>query len=270
MIVVGMENATENIHKLAVVHPKAQLGKNVVVGPGAVIGEHCVIGDDTQVGANAVIGSWTTIGKRCEIYPGASIGLEPQDLKFKGEKSFCTIGDDTTIREFVTVSRATGEGEETRIGNHCLFQACTHVAHNCIVGNHVIMSNCAGLAGHVIVEDRVVIGGIAGVHQFVKIGRNAMVGGMAKVVQDIPPFVIADGQPARVIGLNTVGLSRAGMSEEVRRNLKVAFRIIYRSGFSLSRAIQEMELQLDSSDEIEHMLRFLRNADRGITRLRRD
>ena len=244
MIVVGMENAESNIHNTAIVHPNAKLGKDVVIGPGAVIGENVEIGDGTQIGANVVIGGWTTIGKRCEIYPGASIGLEPQDLKFKGEKSYCYVGDETVIREFV--------------------------AHNCIVGNNVIMSNCAGLAGHAIVEDRVVIGGLAGVHQFVKIGRNAMVGGMAKVVQDIPPYVIADGQPARVIGLNSVGLSRAGISEEVRRSLKQAFRIIYRSGFSLSRAIEEMEMQLDSSVEIENLLRFLRNADRGIMRTRRD
>jgi len=250
-----MENAKSNIHSTAIVHPNAKLGKDVIVGPGAVIGEHVEIGDGTQIGAHVVIGGWTTIGKRCEIYPNASIGLEPQDLKFKGEKSYCNIGDETVIREFVTISRATGEGEETRVGNNCLLQACTHVAHNCIVGNNVIMSNCAGLAGHAIVEDRV---------------RNAMVGGMAKVVQDIPPYVIADGQPARVIGLNSVGLSRAGISEDVRRDLKQAFRIIYRSGFSLSKAIEEMELQLDSSVEIENLLRFLRNADRGIMRTRRD
>lgn len=270
MIVVGMENATSNIHSTAVVHPDAKIGKGVIIGPGAVIGENVTIGDGTKIGANVVVGGWTTIGQRCEIYPGAAVGLEPQDLKFKGEKSFCNIGDETVIRECVTISRATGEGEETRVGNNCLFQAYTHVAHNCIVGNNVIMSNCAGLAGHVIVEDRVVIGGIAGIHQFVKIGRNAMVGGMAKVVQDIPPYVIADGQPARVIGLNSVGLSRAGISEEVRHDLKQAFRIIYRSGFSLSRAIEEMEMQLNSSVEIENLLRFLRNADRGIMRLRRD
>lgn len=180
MIVVGMENAASNIHSSAVVHPDAKLGEGVIVGPGAVIGENVVIGDGTKIGANVVVGGWTTIGKNCEIYPGAAVGLEPQDLKFKGEKSFCNIGDGTVIRECVTISRATGEGEETRIGNNCLFQACTHIAHNCLVGNNVIMSNCAGLAGHVVVEDRVVIGGIAGVHQFVKIGRNAMVGGMAK------------------------------------------------------------------------------------------
>lgn len=270
MIVVGMENATSNIHSTAVVHPDVKIGQGVIIGPGAVIGENVSIGDGTKIGANVVVGGWTTIGQRCELYPGSAVGLEPQDLKFKGEKSFCNIGDETVIRECVTISRATGEGEETRIGNNCLFQACTHVAHNCIVGNNVIMSNCAGLAGHVIVEDRVVIGGIAGIHQFVKIGRNAMVGGMAKVVQDIPPYVIADGQPARVIGLNSVGLSRAGISEEVRHDLKQAFRIIYRSGFSLSRAIEEMEMQLNSSVEIENLLRFLRNADRGIMRLRRD
>ena len=270
MIVVGMENATSNIHSTAVVHPDAKIGQGVIIGPGAVIGENVSIGDGTKIGANVVVGGWTTIGQRCELYPGSAVGLEPQDLKFKGEKSFCNIGDETVIRECVTISRATGEGEETRIGNNCLFQACTHVAHNCIVGNNVIMSNCAGLAGHVIVEDRVVIGGIAGIHQFVKIGRNAMVGGMAKVVQDIPPYVIADGQPASVIGLNSVGLSRAGISEEVRHDLKQAFRIIYRSGFSLSRAIEEMEMQLNSSVEIENLLRFLRNADRGIMRLRRD
>lgn len=270
MIVVGMENATSNIHSTAVVHPDAKIGQGVIIGPGAVIGENVSIGDGTKIGANVVVGGWTTIGQRCELYPGSAVGLEPQDLKFKGEKSFCNIGDETVIRECVTISRATGEGEKTRIGNNCLFQACTHVAHNCIVGNNVIMSNCAGLAGHVIVEDRVVIGGIAGIHQFVKIGRNAMVGGMAKVVQDIPPYVIADGQPARVIGLNSVGLSRAGISEEVRHDLKQAFRIIYRSGFSLSRAIEEMEMQLNSSVEIENLLRFLRNADRGIMRLRRD
>lgn len=270
MIVVGMENANSNIHSTAVVHPDAKIGQGVIIGPGAVIGENVSIGDGTKIGANVVVGGWTTIGQRCELYPGSAVGLEPQDLKFKGEKSFCNIGDETVIRECVTISRATGEGEETRIGNNCLFQACTHVAHNCIVGNNVIMSNCAGLAGHVIVEERVVIGGIAGIHQFVKIGRNAMVGGMAKVVQDIPPYVIADGQPARVIGLNSVGLSRAGISEEVRHDLKQAFRIIYRSGFSLSRAIEEMEMQLNSSVEIENLLRFLRNADRGIMRLRRD
>ena len=234
------------------------------------VDEGAEIGEGTKIWHFCHVMSGAKIGKNCRFFPSASIGSEPQDLKFKGEKSYVIIGDRSVFREFVTVSRATGEEEETRIGNDCLFQACTHVAHNCIIGNNVIMSNCAGLAGHVVVEDRVVIGGIAGVHQFVKIGRNSMIGGLAKVVQDIPPFVIADGQPARCIGLNSVGLSRAGIPENVRRELKKAFRLLYRSGLNLGQAIAEMEQELDSSEEVEHFLRFLRNADRGICRGTKD
>ena len=270
MIIVGMEDGAMAIHPTAVVHPNAKLGSGVRVGPGSVIGEHVSIGEGTQISANVVIGGWTTIGKHCEIYPNAAIGLEPQDLKFANEKSYCIVGDYTVIRESVTIHRATGEGEYTKVGNHCLLQACTHVAHNCVLGDYVIMSSFAGLAGHVIVEDRAIIGGMAGVHQFVKIGRNAMIGGMSKAVQDIPPFVIADGQPARVVTLNSVGLARAGISQDVRKNLKQAFRILFRSGLSLSDAIREMESQLESSEEMEHMLRFLRNAERGIARVRKE
>ena len=148
--------------------------------------------------------------------------------------------------------------------------AYTHVAHNCIVGNNVIMSNVATLAGHVVVEDRAVIGGLAAVHQFVKIGRNAMIGGMSKIVQDIPPFVIADGNPAHVAGLNSVGISRAGVVPEVRANLKKAYRILYRSGLTLDEAVSTMEQELESSEEVEHLLRFLRNVERGICRGRKD
>lgn len=258
------------IHETAVVHPGARLGKDVEIGPYAVIGENVLIGDGTKIGAHAVIDGWTSIGKNCVIFPSASIGSEPQDLKFKGEKSYVFIGDNTKIREFATVNRATGEGEETRIGSHCLLQAYTHVAHNCIVGNHVIMSNAATLAGHVIVEDRAVIGGLAGVHQFVKIGRNVMVGGLTKITQDIPPFVIVDGNPAKVRGLNNVGIARAGVDETARRNLKKAYKLLYRSGLSLAQAIAMMEQELETGEEIEHMMRFLRNAERGICRGHRE
>jgi len=243
---------------------------DVEVGPYAVSGENVIIGDGTKIGAHAVIDGWTSIGKNCIIYPSASIGTEPQDLKFRGEKSYVFIGDETQIREFATVNRATGEGEETRIGSRCLLQAYTHVAHNCILGNNVIMSNCATLAGHVIVEDRAIISGLTGVHQFVKIGRNAFVGGASKVVQDVPPFVIVDGHPAKVCGLNNVGLARAGISELARRNLKKAYKILYRSNLTLPQAIAVMEQELDSCEEVEHFLRFLRNAERGICRGRRD
>lgn len=258
------------IHETAVVHPGARLGKDVEIGPYAVIGENVLIGDGTKIGAHVVIDGWTSVGKNCVIFPSASIGTEPQDLKFRGEKSYVFIGDNTKIREFATVNRATGEGEETRVGSNCLLMAYTHVAHNCIVGNNVIMSNAATLAGHVIVEDRVIIGGLAGVHQFVKIGRNAMIGGASKVVQDVPPFVIVDGHPAKVAGLNNVGLARAGISEVARRNLKKAYRILFRSGLTLAQAIAVMEQELESCEEVEHFLRFLRNAERGICRGRKE
>ena len=258
------------IHETAVIYPGARLGRDVEVGPYSVIGENVFIGDGTKIGAHTVIEGWTTIGKDCQIHHGACIGGAPQDLKFKGEKTFVYIGDNTIIREFVTINRATGEGEETRIGNNCLIMATAHIAHNCQIGNNVIIANGGGIAGHVIIEDRAIISGMSGVHQFVKIGRNAMIGGASKVVQDVPPFVIADGRPARVCGLNSVGIARAGMSEEVRRNLKKAYRMLYRSGMKLSDAITMMEQELDSSEAVDHLLRFLRNVDRGICRSRRD
>jgi len=266
----GVVVPLRKIHETAVIYPGARLGRDVEVGPYSVIGENVFIGDGTKIGSHVVIEGWTTIGRECQIHHGACVGNAPQDLKFKGEKTFVYIGDNTVIREFVTINRATGEGEETRIGSNCLLMGTVHIAHNCVVGNNVVISNHAGLAGHVTVEDRAIIGGLTGVHQFVKIGRNAMVGGASKVVQDVPPFVIADGRPARVCGLNSVGIARAGLSEDVRRNLKRAYRILFRSGLKLSEAITTMEQELDSSEPVDHLLRFLRNVNRGICRSRRD
>ena len=257
------------IHETAIIHPSAILGKDVTVGPYAVIDENTEIGDGCVIGAHVTIHPYTKIGKNCRFFPGCSIGAVPQDLKFVGEKTYTIIGDGGTFRECCTVNRAVGEGNETRIGNNILMMAYTHVAHNCIVGNNVIMSNVATLAGHVIVEDRAVIGGLSAVHQFCKIGRNVMIGGMARVNQDVPPFMICAGDPAFVSGLNSVGLSRAGMPVEERSELKKAFRIIYRSGLSLQEAISTMEQELTSSEPIEHLLRFLRNVERGIIRTRR-
>lgn len=257
------------IHETAIIHPSAVIGKDVTVGPYAVIDENTEIGDGCVIGAHVTIHPYTKIGKNCRFFPGCSIGAVPQDLKFVGEKTYTIIGDGGTFRECCTVNRAVGEGNETRIGNNILMMAYTHVAHNCIVGNNVIMSNVATLAGHVIVEDRAVIGGLSAVHQFCKIGRNVMIGGMARVNQDVPPFMICAGDPAFVSGLNSVGLSRAGMPVEERSELKKAFRIIYRSGLSLQEAISTMEQELSSSEPIEHLLRFLRNVERGIIRTRR-
>ncbi len=276
------------IHDKAVVNPSAHIAAGVEIGPYAVIEENAVLGENVKVGAHTVIGKdvfigegtviephavidrWTSIGSNSHIFQFASVGAEPQDLKFKGEKSYTIIGDRTTIREYSSIHRATGEGEETRIGSDSLLMACTHVAHNCVIGNHVIMSNAAMIAGHAVVEDRAVLGGMCGVHQFVKIGRNVMIGGMSKVVQDCVPYTIVDGHPARVVGINSVGLSRAGILVEARQNIKRAYKLLFRSGLSLAQAIAVIEQEVDTSEEVEHFLRFLRNADRGICRERRE
>lgn len=258
--------STGKIHPTAIIAQGAEIGANVEIGPYSVIGEHVRIGDGTIVHPHVVITGHTIIGKNCEFFQGASIGEAPQDLKYKGEETITYVGDGVVIRECATVHRAVGEGNETRIGNNVLMMAYTHVAHNCIVGNNVIMSNCATLAGHVIVEDRAVIGGLTAVHQFTKIGRNCMCGGMSRISQDVPPFVIVAGNPAHVSGLNSVGISRAGISIDVRKELKKAYRILYNSGLSLPDAIERMEQELDSCEEVEHFMRFLRTVERGICR----
>lgn len=257
------------IHPTAIIHPSAKLGENVAVGPYAVIDEDTVIGDGCVIGAHVTIHRYTTIGKNCRFFPGCSIGAEPQDLKFVGEKSYTIIGDGGTFRECCTVNRACGEGTVTRIGNNILMMAYTHVAHNCTVGDNVIMSNVATLAGHVIVEDRAVIGGLSAIHQFSKIGRNVMIGGMARVNQDVPPFMICAGDPAFVSGLNTVGLTRAGIPEEQRSQIKKAFRILYMRGLSLQDAIAAMEETLEPCETIQHLIGFLKNVERGIIRTRK-
>lgn len=257
---------TQRIHPTAVVSPNAILESHVAIGPYAVIGDHVTLGQGTTVGAHAVIDGWTTIGKNCVICSGAAIGGQPQDKKFAGEKSYVSIGNHTQIHEFATVNRATGEEQETRVGSHCLLLAYSHVAHNCSLGNHVILSNAVHLAGHVELADRVTIGGLSGVHQFVKIGRNAMIGGASKVVQDIPPFITVDGNPAQPAGLNTIGMIRSGISEEVRRTLKRAYKILYLSGLRLPQAIDTIENLLIPSPELTALIHFLRHTERGICR----
>ena len=245
-----IKRVNPEIHPSAIVDPTAVLHKNVIVGPYAVIGPNCEIGEGSIIDAHAVIGE------------------EPQDLKFQGEFSTVVIGDFNSIREYCTIHRATGENQETRIGSYNMFQAYVHIAHNCNLGDHIVISSFSGLAGHVTIEDRAVIGGMSGIHQFVKIGAGSMVGGVSKIVQDVCPFVIVDGNPARVIGLNSVGLARNHITAEVKKELKRAFKLIFRSGLKLDDAIHEMEQELSSTPEIEHLLAFLRNSDRGLCRTR--
>ena len=256
-----------DIHETAIVHPNAKIGHDVVIGPYAIIGDNVEIGDNCIIGPHVVIDGWSIIGAGNRFYHGASIGCDPQDLKFKGEKSYLFIGDNNIFRENVTINRGTeGGGGETRIGNNCLFMAYSHVAHDCQIGNNAILVNCVALGGHVVIEDRAIVGGLSGIHQFCKVGKMAMVGAHTKIVKDVPPFVLVDGNPAKVSGINITGLRRNGIDPEVRDEIKKAYRILYRSNLTINQSIEQMEQELQGSPEIDHFIRFLRSAERGIQR----
>ncbi|HHW14634.1 MAG TPA: acyl-ACP--UDP-N-acetylglucosamine O-acyltransferase [Firmicutes bacterium] len=258
---------SRKIHPTAIVHPGAVIGLNVEIGPYAIIGENVQIGEGTVIGPHAVITGWTTIGKNNKIYAGAQLGIEPQDLKFKGEKSYLVIGDNNLIREYATITRGTeGGGGETRLGDGNLVMTYAHIDHDVQIGNHCVIVNGAALGGHVVIEDRVTIGGLSGIHQFTKIGRMAMIGACTKVVKDVPPYVTVDGHPARVVGINVVGLRRNGVPQDVREEIKRAYKILYRSDLNVTQAIEQMENQLEGLPEIDHFIRFIRSAERGICR----
>ena len=254
------------VHPSAVVDSKARLGADVEIGPYSVIGPGVEIRRGTRVMAHAVIDGHTTLGEECCIFPFASIGTRSQDLKYTGGKTFVSVGDRTTLREYVTVNAGTSEGETTRIGNDCLIMAYAHVAHTCNVGHEVIMANCATLGGHIVVEDQAILGGLSAVHQFVRVGRMCMVGGCTKVTQDCTPFMIVDGRPARVPGPNRIGLQRRGVSDDARRTLKQAYRLLYRTGLSTRQALERIEADLNPCDELRHLCAFIRESRRGIVR----
>ena len=245
------------IHPTAIVDPSAQLHPTVRVDPYAVIGSQVKIGANTIVGSHAIIDGWTEIGANNRIFPGAAIGLEPQDLKYKGANSLVKIGDNNQIREYVTVNKATEEGEATIIGDGNLLMAYSHVAHNCIVENNVIIANNVAMAGHVVIESQAVISGVLGIHQFVHIGQMAMVGGMSRINRDVPPYMLVEGNPAKVRSLNFVGLKRRGLGKEELRQLKKAFRILYSEGLSLENAIAKLDL-LEQTQPIQNLKHFLK------------
>ncbi|MDD5347475.1 MAG: acyl-ACP--UDP-N-acetylglucosamine O-acyltransferase [Candidatus Omnitrophica bacterium] len=257
------------IHPNACVHKKAKLDPSVQVGPFAVIDEHVQIGAGTVVGAHAVITGHTTVGKDCRVFSSAVVGSPPQDLKFKGEKSFLSIGDNNTIREFCTINPGTGEGGKTLIGNHNLFMAYAHVAHDCRIGDHNIFVNNATLGGHVVVEDHCLFSALSAAHQFVRIGRFAIIGGCSKVVQDIPPFAMADGHPARVYGLNLVGLKRNNVPRSTIKELDKAFKILFESGLAIKKALESLEHGKFSCSEVAYLVDFIKGTSRGVIRSRR-
>jgi UDP-N-acetylglucosamine acyltransferase len=254
------------VHPTAVIHPDAQIGPDCHIGPYCVIGEHVVLGAGCHLHSHVVLDGRTRLGQGNEIFPFASIGLKTQDLKWKEGKTCTEIGDGNTFREYVTVHSATGDGERTMVGSHNHILAYGHIAHNVQVGNHVIMSNVATLAGHVIVEDYAVVGGLAAVHQFCRIGKMAIIGGCSKVVQDVPPFMLADGNPAETRTINKVGLERNGVSDEAQAALKQAYRILFREGLTISNALARMEAELKPLPEIQHLIAFTRASERGISK----
>ena len=253
------------IHPTAIVDPGADLAAGVVVGPYSLIGPSVTVGAGSEIGAHVVLEGRVRLGARCRIGHGALIGGVPQDLKFReGLPVGVDVGDDTVIREHVTVHRATHEGRDTRIGSRCLVMVSSHVAHDCVVGDEAIIINCAGLSGHVTVEDRATIGGFTGIHPFTRIGTYAYVGGYAKVTQDVPPFVMADGVPATARAVNVIGMRRGGVDGEGRRKVRAAFRILYRSGLAPATAIARLRAELGGHPLVARLVDFIEGSKRGI------
>ena len=256
-----------NIHPTAVVDPSAKIDPSTVVGPYTVIGKDVVIGKNNKIGPFCVIEN-TTMGDNNELIASSFIGVKPQDLSYKDEPTRVTMGNGNQIRECVTIHRSTRVDCPTSIGNNCLLMANSHAAHDCHLGNNIIIANGTGIAGHVVIEDRVVISGLVGIHQFSRIGTMAMLSGGSMVPQDVPPYCIAQGGRARLVGLNIVGMRRGGLSREAITAVRRAFKTLFRSGKLLSEAISELEAQKPCA-EVQHMLDFCKNSTRGITAAKR-
>ena len=253
------------IHPTAIVHPDAELGEGVAVGPFSIVDGPVKIGDRTVIGPRATVEGNTILGAENEVFTGAVIGSRTQDKKYDGGTSFLKIGNRNKIREYVTINPGTQEGTETLIGDDNLIMAYSHVAHDCVIHNKAVLANSATLAGHVVVNDLAIIGGLSAVHQFVHIGKLAIVGGCSKVVQDIPPFVMADGHPSRAYGINSVGLERAGIPKEEKLLIKQAFKIIFRSQLTLKNAVAKLT-ELPKTPTLDLLIAFLKISSRGICR----
>jgi len=254
------------IHSTAIVDAKAEIGSGTVIGPYCIVGPDVVLGSECWLQHHVTLCGPTRAGARNKFYAYSSIGQQTQDLKYRGEPTYLEIGHDNTFREFVTVNRSTtGEGK-TRVGDGGNFLAYTHIGHDCTVGNEVVFSNNGTLAGHVQVDDNAVMGGLTAVHQFCRIGKFAITGGCSKIVQDVPPFMIADGNPAKIRGINLVGMERKGLPPETVKQIKEAFRIIYRSKYNTGQALEAIRAELPESSEIKLIVDFIEKSERGIIR----
>lgn len=251
---------------LAYVHPNAKIAENVVIEPFATINDDVIIGEGTTIGSSATIMPGARIGKNCRIFPGAVIGAVPQDLKFRGEYTTVEIGDNTTIREFVTINRGTVAKGKTVVGSNCLLMAYVHVAHDCVVGNNVILVNNTQLAGEVIVDDYAILGGMVAVHQFVHVGSHVMLSGGSLVRKDVPPFIKAGREPLSYVGINSIGLRRRNFSNEKIREVQEIYRYIYQKGLNISQAVEIIEAEMPASPERDEVLLFIKDSKRGIIR----
>jgi len=255
---------TARIHPSALVDPSAELGVDVEIGPWAIVGPRCVVGDGSVVAARATLERDVTLGQRVRIGIGSVLGGDPQDLKYRGEETRVEIGDDTALREYVTVNRGTSHSMVTRVGKGCFLMSYVHIAHDCALGDGVIISNGTQLAGHVVVEDRATISGLCAAHQFVRIGAHAFVGGCSRVAQDVPPFVKAVGNPVKLFGLNSVGLQRSGFAEPVVKELKRAYRLLFRSEHNVSQGLARARAECESLTEVTRFLDFVEQSERGV------
>jgi len=255
------------IHPTAIISPDSKLGEGVEVGPYSIIGPDVNIGRNTVIGPHVVIQEQTDIGENCKIAQFCSIGGDPQDLKFKGEKTRVIIGNNNNLREYVTINRSTtSDIGVTIIGNNNLIMAYCHVAHNCRLGNNIIMANAANLAGHIHIDDYAIIGGLTGVHQFTRIGCHSIIGGASALAKDLPPYLMASGNHAKLFGLNLVGLKRRGFKEENIKQLKQAYKILFRSSLLLKTAVAKVRSELEDTPELRTLLEFVEKSERGICR----
>ncbi|MDG2194445.1 MAG: acyl-ACP--UDP-N-acetylglucosamine O-acyltransferase [Polaribacter sp.] len=249
---------------LAYIHPQAKVARNVVIEPFTTINNNVTIGSGTWIGSNVTIMEGARIGKNCRIFPGAVISAIPQDLKFEGEDSLTVIGDDTTIRECVTINRGTNASGKTVIGNNCLIMATSHIAHDCVIGDHSIVVNGVALAGHVIIGKHAIIGGLAAVHQFIHIGDHAMISGGSLVRKDVPPYTKAAKEPLSYVGINSIGLRRRGFSSSKIKEIQEIYRILYQKNYNNTQALEIIEAEMEATPERDEIALFIRNSQRGI------
>lgn len=264
MQITKKDQGLPEIHPTAIIGSGAQIGENAEVGPYSIIAEDVIVGSNTRIGPYVQIEGGTRIGDNCEVHHGAVLGTRPQDLKYEDEKTTLEIGHNSIIREYCTIHRGTKNRLRTVIGSDCMLMAYSHVAHDCILGDHVLLANAVNMAGHVVIQDYVGVGGLVPIHQFVRIGRHAFIGGGYRVPKDIPPYVLAAGEPLKFAGVNSVGLSRRGFSSEIIGGIRQAYKIFYRSNLNVSQAISRIKDEMEIKGEIKDIVDFIEESERGV------